>query len=462
MASVNKLSRSIALLLVALLAGCGALPGLPGSASGTLSAQEAAGPDGAGSGFLWGVSTAGYQYEGGDVSNQWYPFVQAGRTADSYGIAADGWNRYPSDMQLARGLGCNAWRTSIEWSRIEPVEGVIDQAALAHYHQEIDTMVADGLTPVITLMHFSYPAWLDQEGGWQGPHAVDAYAKFVTLVAREFGGQVKTYLTINEPTTFILSSYLGGVFAPGYRNPLAAHAVMNNLVAAHRRAYAILHQVVPGCRVSANEYVADYHTPISIPGIDLEDWFLNQVAQPDPANPSAGPAMDFLALDYYCRVNVSVPLHLPADWAWPVDPRGFTDALEHYWQKYHLPILVAENGMATDDGAPRADGWTRSAYIVAHVKAMQQAQATGVPVLGYFVWSITDNYEWGSYAPRFGLYRVECKQGDYTRYPTDSVDAYRSIIAAGGVTPAIEASYPPPASGSLLPRLWHTLQTLGR
>ena len=110
------------------------------------------------------------------------------------------------------------------------------------------------------------------------------------------------------------------------------------------------------------------------------------------------------------------------------------------------PILVAENGMATRDLAERADGWTREAYLTAHVEQLQRAVQDGVPVLGYIHWSITDNYEWGSYRPRFGLYSVECRTGDLRRVPTQAAETYRRVIAAGGVTPAIASTVRYPAS----------------
>jgi beta-glucosidase len=123
-------------------------------------------------------------------------------------------------------------------------------------------------------------------------------------------------------------------------------------------------------------------------------------------------------------------------------------AIKRYYAKYKLPVLIAENGMATRDGKPRADGWTRSRYLVTHLKQMQRAMAEGVPVMGYIHWSITDNWEWGSYTPTFGLYRVDARNQDWKRVPADGVDAFRAIVKSNGVTKAIEYKY------GILPQPW--------
>ena len=132
--------------------------------------------------------------------------------------------------------------------------------------------------------------------------------------------------------------------------------------------------------------------------------------------------LDYASFDYYCRFKITLPFVFPRADTWEVYPEGFYKALHRYHDLYHLPVLVAENGMATWDLAPRADRWTRSAYTVAHVKQMQRAIAEGVPVLGYVHWSITDNYEWGTYDSRFGLYRVDVNDRSYDRSATPAVE----------------------------------------
>lgn len=395
--------------------------------------------------FFWGVSTAGYQWEGGDTTSQWAKWVAAGKTEDRNDRAVDGWNRVGEDAGLARGLGCNAFRTSIEWARIEPREGEYDPAAVAHYHQMLRTLRAQGLEPIVTLMHFSYPAWLDADGGWQNPKAIARFEKYARFVAQEFGADVDWYLTFNEPNVFVLASYVVGAHPPGLKSPVAAYKVARNMIAAHKAAYRAVHEADAVASVGSNMYVANYTLVEEAPEAKAsEDDFMAELTKGD----AKGRTLDFAALDYYCRLPVFQMIGaggIPRPDRWKVDPAGFTSALLKYDRKYHLPILIAENGMATHDHAEREDGWTRSAYMVAHVAAMESAVDQGARILGYVHWSITDNFEWGSFSPCFGLYRVDARTPDLSRREGDGVAAYRRIIKANGITVDLLKDYPPPS-----------------
>lgn len=392
--------------------------------------------------FLWGVSTAGFQWEGREELSQWAQWDLAGKTEERRKNAADGYRRYAEDLDLTRGMGCNAFRTSIEWARVEPRKGEFDEAAIAHYRQLFQAMRARGLTPVVTFMHFSYPAWLDADGGWESPAASDAYARFVDRVTREYGDLVDWYLTFNEPTVFIAGGYLSGQCPPGKKNDLVATAkVLKHLVSAHNKAYDVVHLNDPVARVAFNQYSASWRL---FPKPDQAesgsgDDFLDGVL----GTTDALPRLDYMAIDYYTRLTL-LPFALPHPWQWPVHPAGFYDTLKFYHRLTGKPVLVAENGYANEDGKPRPDGWTREAYLTAHVEQMQRAVKDGIPVLGYIHWSITDNYEWGSYRPRFGLFSVDCRNEDQRRIPTAAAGVYRKVIAAGGVTRAIarEIAYP--------------------
>lgn len=431
--------RRLALAALALsLGACMAAPLPP--ASSRLSGFAAASGQ---RDFLWGVSTAGHQWEGGDTTSQWAAWSQAGRTPDRNERAVDGWNRVAEDAALTRGLGCNAFRTSLEWARLEPKEGVYDPEAIAHYHAMLRTLRAQGLEPLITLMHFSYPAWLDADGGWENPAVVTRFEKFVRFVGTEFGAEIDWYFTFNEPNVFVLASFVAGAHPPGKRNPIAAYRVARNMIKAHKAAYRALHETDVQARVGSNMYVANYTLLEEAPEARAsEDDFMAELA----GNGEPGSrTLDFASLDYYCRLSVLKLLGgFPRPDRWKVDPEGFTEALLKYHRKYGLPILVAENGFATHDHEARADGWTRSAFLVAHLDALEAARAQGAKILGYVHWSITDNYEWGSFSPRFGLYRVDGKAGDMTRREAEGAVAYRRILEAGRVTPEIRAAYPVP------------------
>ncbi len=450
-------------LATAILAGCGAMTGSDGNGLSGASTLLAAAS--AGNGFMWGVSTAGEQYEGGDTTSQWPAFELAGKTSEPSGMAADGLAYYNSDAGLAQGMGLNGFRTSIEWSRIEPRPGYFDPAGVAYYHRFFASLRAHGLTPVVTLMHFTYPQWLDtQYGGWANAQSVDQFAQYVDFVSKEYRNDVSWWLTFNEPNVFVPGAYLTGNLAPGHHNPIEAAEVALHFVEAHERAYTIIHQNEPGAHVSFNEYTASYaigspHATLPTPssGINLNDsdWMLHALAPAPQPGGTINPQslnlhyLDYVAIDYYCKWQLSIPFKFQMAWKWNIYPQGFYNVLENYHRWFGLPILVAENGLATRDLAPRSDGWTRSSFIVAHVQEMQKAMANGVPVLGYFVWSITDNWEWGSFSPRFGLYSVDCRDHDFRRIPTRSVGVYRQIATQGGVTPALEQEYPPPPGTQL-------------
>lgn len=427
--------------------------------------------------FLWGVSTSSQQWEGKTHGGIWETFADAGRTEDKIGRAANGYELFEKDLDLAAGMGLNAFRTSIEWGRIEPEQGKIDPEGVRFYHRLFDGMRKRGLEPVVTLIHFTWPQWFEKIGGWNSEAGVRAFCRFVDIVSREYGSKVDFWLTYNEPPVEIIAGYVLGASAPGYRNPLKAIAVTRAWIRCHKLAYRIIHDNDPEAYVSWNNYTGTYRfgslgdihvlvegeadrggTNTSTSKVletlsSVEAQWLKEVAGIDGGRRSGsrGPSkyIDYIGIDYYALWRLPGGFTKPH--VWEIHPEGFYDVIRNYYTWFKVPVLVAENGMATCDLAPRPDGWTREAFLVQHVKQMQRAIRDGYPVLGYIHWSITDNWEWGSFAPRFGLYSVDCRNERFERVPTPSVDVYRAIVRAGGVTPELEARYPAPAS-SRMPR----------
>lgn len=406
-------------------------------------------------GFLWGVSTAGQQYEGYDTNSNWFSWWSSGKTLDKNPYGANGYKMYAEDAALAKGLGCNAFRTSIEWSRIEPKPGVIDPEAVAYYHRLLDTLHAQGMTPVMTLHHFGHPQWVEAKGGWENKETPALFAKFAAFCAKEYGAKVDLWLTFNEPNTYLLGGFVAKAFPPGKQDPFAGLRAMKNMVKGHAMAYDAVHENDATAKVSFNMYTAEFQvgarsenqTPEERATERLGDdnTFMDEVMA---LRRNGGSKVDFAALDYYCKFRLTVPFKFPEPDTWEVYPEGMYKAIKRYHAKYKLPVLIAENGMATRDGKPRADGWTRSRYLVTHLKQMQRAMAEGVPVMGYIHWSITDNWEWGSYTPTFGLYRVDARNQNWKRVPADGVDAFRAIVKSNGVTKEIEYKY------GILPQPW--------
>jgi beta-glucosidase len=436
------LIRLLGLVLALALgvAGCGA-PRLAGSqavATGPVSARSD-------DGFLWGVSTAGHQYEGKNFASQWSLFEFLGTMEERSGHAANGLELYEEDLDLARGMGLRGWRMSLEWSRIEPVRGRRDPAAVAYYHRVLDAVRRRGMVPLVTLVHFSYPQWIEDDlGGWESPAAVREFESFAGWAAREFGPQVDWWLTFNEPNIFVPGAYLLGAHGPGKRGVAAALKVAGNWIDAHKRAYRAIHANDAVARVSFNAYAINYRLgkPKKPGKVSLDEDWLSESIKAD-MEAGRGRTLDFVAIDYYCRWSIHPGFKYPSPELWEIYPEGFYESLREYYRAFRLPVLVAENGFATADLAPRPDGWTRENYMVAHVKQLNRARAEGIPILGYFHWSITDNYEWGSYKPRFGLYTVDCRNRDYRRVPTPAVDVYRQI-ATRGLTRDLELRYPDP------------------
>lgn len=415
----------------------------PRPPNGTLTGPFPAVPPG----FLWGVATAGAQWEGGDLGSNWAAWSKLGKVREPQGLAADGWNRYEADLDLAKGLGLTAFRFSLEWSRIEPRPGVYDRAAIAHYQAMLKAIRVRGMEPIVTLLHYSYPAWLDAQApaglsAWEDTKTVEAYGRYVELVATALGADIKYYLTFNEPTVMVEAGYLGGMWPPGKKDLGAFLRASEKLIAAHSLAYDVIHRQDREAMVSFNNYAAAYQISFDSSKDALrapaDDWFLRAFASVLPSQAGGTkPKLDFVALDYYKRLSIPTQVIPPSPSAWRVYPDGFVEVLERYHKAFGLPILVAENGFATDNGKPRADGWTREAYLVAHIAAVQRALAQGIPIIGYTYWTLTDNWEWGSFDDRFGLYAVDCRRGDFRRIETPAVGVYKAIVSAGGVTPAL-------------------------
>ncbi|MFN8673072.1 MAG: glycoside hydrolase family 1 protein [Candidatus Sericytochromatia bacterium] len=477
------------------------------------------------SNFMWGVSTAGYQSEGYDTASMWNTWVNSGKTPDKNPRAVDFFHRYEEDIQLAKDMGCNAFRLSIEWSRIEPQKGVIDPAGIQYYKNVIKAIKDRGMTPLVTLIHFNYPQWVANEtknNGLADSKFIDYFLKYVAVVVKEYKSDVKYWLTFNEPNIWIPGAYLAATFPPGKRNPISMVKAGWNLLKAHSIAYDLIHGIQPDAMVSSNMFYIlpkpfgkpsdpNNESTISSNSQKLDeqnmlesDWFfesldngkttvdkkvletdestkntnLSNIAQnldkeirnelknrniktntlqdetkdPNQVNASMDSQVkwlkkfDYVAFDYYYRFrNLSQVANLSRSWLLEIYPEGLYDALMDYNKRYKKPILIAENGISFEDGNPRKDKWTREAAMVQHIKQVKRAMKDGANVLGYFHWSITDNYEWGSYTARFGLYTVNSKTDpDLKRIPTPAVDVYKKIISEDGVTEELLAKYPRP------------------
>lgn len=446
--------------------------------------------------FLWGVSSAGYQAEGNETNSQWYYWEQAGKTQHKSGKAVDFYNRYEEDILLAKAMGVNTFRLSVEWSRIEPQPGVIDQEQLAFYKNLVQTVRKHGMEPMVTLLHFTYPHWLDidsdQDGvtGWEDPDTVEHYLKYAALVVRELSPEVKIWITFNEPNIWLPIAHLAGQTPPGHKSLFGLLRAGRNVLQAHARVYDSIHAIQPTAMVSSNIFQfmynpfarssksyanqADALTDRTIEDFSSSQWFyealetgefayekhLQAYFKPqhfkggengDPSIMNNGTVnllkrFDFVAFDYYYRfTKISQIFNAHHTWEMPIYPEGLYNVLIDYQRRFNKPIVIAENGIGLFNNQPRKDGWERADHIVQHVNQMQRAMSDGANVIGYYHWSITDNYEWGTFDSRFGLYRVEAlSDASLQRIPTDGVAAYQNVIAARGATPGMLTAHPGP------------------
>ncbi len=341
--------------------------------------------------FLWGAATAAHQIEGGNVGNDCWAAEQAsGLFAEPSGAACDSFHRYPEDVRLVAGLGLDAYRFSLEWSRIEPAEGEFSASALDHYRRMVDCCRDTGIEPVVTLHHFTSPQWL---GGWRNPRVVDRFVRYVEAV-RPVLRDVRMVCTINEPNVlFSVAHALVG-------DPEPDPAVRDHLRSAHDAAVEILrgdHEV--GLTLAMRAWHA----------VDGGEERLDQLRRHEEDRWLQDLTGDFVGVQAYTGDLVGpdgvVPLEVGAPrtlTGWRVDPGAVGVAVRRAAALTGLPVYVTENGIATDSDQVRTD------YLHAALDSLAKARQDGVDVRGYFAWSLLDNFEWMlGYAPTFGLVAVD-------------------------------------------------------
>ncbi len=420
-------------------------------------------------GFHWGAATSAHQVEGGNRGNDWWRFEQrpgAIRGGARSGDACRHWERFDEDFARARGYGHTLHRLSLEWSRIEPEHGRHDAAAIAHYHEVFASLGRHGLTPLVTLHHFTNPLWIADAGGWEARSTLDRFDEFTRFCAREFGGEVDWWCTVNEPEVGAFRSYSEGVWPPGHRDDGRALRVMANLLEAHGRAYRILHDedradadgdgraAVVGFAKHLPQFVPD--RPWFIPDLvraSVEDRVFNTavlhaavtgdialsipgVAAVSRHVPELDRSLDYLGLNYYTRWRVRTFARVPHvarrgaplnDLGWEVWPAGLVEAARRA-AGAGVPVIVTEHGLA--DGADAL----RPRALVESLLGLGRAIGAGTPVIGYLHWSLMDNFEWSEgFAGRFGLEHVDFDDPARARTPRRSAGILARIAKANAI-----------------------------
>jgi beta-glucosidase len=374
-------------------------------------------------GFLFGSSTAAHQVEGGNTNNDWWAWEHAeGTTAsEPSGAAIDQWNRYPEDFALLAELGQNAHRLSLEWSRIEPVPGEFDSAAIAHYRGVLESLAENGLTAFVTLHHFTNPLWFAERGGWLADDAVERFTRYGERVASELGELMPWTCTINEPQIVALFGYLTGHHPPGLQDAEAWQRVTRTLIEAHRAVVDLFPRA--GLCLQMPDLQGDEELR-SLAQREMIDVYLDDL-------PGA-----FAGVQYYTRMVLdprapglvaAPPEDAPTtQMGWEIHPEGLLKALRSA-ARAGLPLVVTENGIATSDDAQRID------YLESHLTAVLEAVAEGIEVRGYMYWSSFDNFEWAEgYRPQFGLVGID-RENDLRREVRPSAHAFGRVARTGAL-----------------------------
>ena len=433
--------------------------------------------------FLWGAATSSHQVEGHNRHNDWWAWEEAGSIEGGVrsGAATDHLNRFREDLRLARDMGLNSYRFSVEWSRLEPEEGRWNSEAIDWYAELVAECERLGLMPMATLHHFTSPQWFAQAGGFTGARAPEKFGRFVSAVAKSIGPRIPLWCTINEPVVYVIGAYLGRFMPPAIHSPKHAAVAFANLLRSHAVAYDTLHARIRERRGpwAAHPLRVGYaHNMLSFRAASrfhpLEAAIASRLDRlynfawidatmgkkprfrlpglipgvPAPEELHGRRTADFIGVNYYTRAYVQwrprtkdpnqlegVPIGISfarrrdhaSDLEWAIDPAGFGKLLKRVGA-YGLPVYVTENGIAD------RDDYRRPKFLVDHLSEIGQAIEGGVDVRGYFHWSLIDNFEWiKGFWPRFGLHAV-----DYTtldRKSTRSARLYRDIIQYHGDGP---------------------------
>ena len=346
------------------------------------------------SGFLWGAATAAHQIEGNNVASDLWEKEYAPDTTikEPSGDACDSYNRFEEDIQLLADAELNTYRFSLEWARIEPVQGVISNAQLLHYRRMIEACQNRGVEPFVTLHHFSNPAWFTHNGGWKAGDAVELFLKYVETV-KPILKDVNWICTINEPNMVAQDKNV----KPGpdpripYLPPVEPQ-VRDTLIEAHQKTRALLSdlQAKTGWSPATITYEA-------LPGTDADVASFAKNRVDDFITPAAGD--DYIGVQAYQRffIDENGPVPTPDGLemtknGWEYYPQSLGKAAAKTWELgEHTPLVVTENGLATDDDRQRIR------YTTSALQALHEVMEGGADVRGYIHWSLLDNYEWGSY-----------------------------------------------------------------
>jgi beta-glucosidase len=430
-------------------------------------------------GFLWGCGTAAHQVEGSNSNNTWSAWEQqSGRifNGDKAGLACDWWGgRWKEDFDRAKQSGQNSHRLSLEWSRIQPTPDIWSEDAIDYYRQILRGAVQRGLTPMITLHHFTDPLWFAEKGGWESPDSHRLFEHYVYKVVEALKEYTCDWVTINEPNVYTFSGYVEGTFPPGKTDLSAAGRVLTNLLRGHAAAYHTIHALQPEAKVGI---ATNYRSVKPLRKNFPPDRWMTQLAH-NAFNcsfnhalrdgilhffgrsvhiPEAVGTQDYIGINYYTRDLISFTLS-PHDFfihrQFPSGtlrstndfianvPDGMFEALR-WARQFNLPIIITENGVEDSHDSLRPE------YLVDHIRQVWRAVNFNWYVKGYFYWSLVDNFEWErGWSQSFGLWGLDTTTQRRIHRP--SVDLFAAICKQNGLSSETVATFAPQAFTRLFP-----------
>ncbi len=431
-------------------------------------------------GFLWGTATASHQVEGNNTNNNWYAWEQEPgriRHGQKAGLACDWWGgRWREDFDRAAETHQNAHRLSVEWSRIQPAPDRWDEHALDRYREMLRGMLDRGITPMVTLHHFSDPIWLMEQGGWENPAVVTHFDRYVRKTVEALREYVTLWCTINEPNVYATSGYTSGDFPPGKHDINSTFRVLANMARGHAAAYHAIHEIQPQARAGTAIHYRSMKAAKSWFPLDgmvarqlsrlFNDAFMRPLmngVMPTLLGrvriPEAKGTQDYLGVNYYTRDLVSFNLlyanqlfghryyrpdaELSGTGFLAHEPEGMFEALKWALQ-FNVPIIITENGVED------AEDHLRPKSLVENLHQVWRAINFNWPIKGYFHWSLVDNFEWErGWTQRFGLWELD--EATQARKKRPSVDLYAEICRNNAITSEAVAKYAPTVFGKMFP-----------
>lgn len=425
--------------------------------------------------FLWGAATAAPQIEGG--------FDEDGRTPSIWDvapakriknganchIACDHYHRWKDDVALMKKMGLKSYRFSISWSRVMPSEGVVNQKGLQFYSDLVDELIKNGIEPLVTIFHWDTPVWVYKKGGWLSKKIIPLFAEYTKAVVEKLSDRVTYWMAMNEPQCFIMNGYMQGAHAPFKHRYLALSKLTRICLLAHAESVNTIRKYAKkppkvGIAMAAGAFI-----PKSESNADIEEarhdsfygamgtmnnrWWGDPVFKGETVSAygvyhtrkkdmsKIKVKLDFIGVNVYQPFQEgswgNKPANVPEDrktsMGWVIDGRVLYWTIRFFYERYGLPIMVTENGMADNDKVINGEvnDVKRQSFIREYLDGVKRAVNEDIPVLGYQHWSLLDNFEWAEgYEPRFGLIHVDFKTQQRTL--KDSAYEYKKIIESNG------------------------------